>query len=108
LGNTWCSGGGGDGVEGARAPALCSALRARKITVAELARPFGVDDRKAARLIDPRAAGRRSALEEALSALGYAVAIEVHKKPRRDRASAYSAKPRFSFQPGAASSAFGL
>ena len=60
--------------------ALCSALRARKITVAELARPFGVDDRKAARLIDPRA-GRLSALEEALSAFGYAVAIEVHEKP---------------------------
>lgn len=61
--------------------ALCSALRARKITVAELARRLGVDDRKAARLIDPRAAGRLSALEEALSALGYAVAIEVHEKP---------------------------
>jgi len=61
--------------------ALCNALRARKITVAELARPLGVDERKAARLIDPRAAGRLSALEEALSALGYAVAIEVHEKP---------------------------
>ena len=36
---------------------------------------------KAARLIDPRAAGRLSALEEALSAFGYAVAIEVHEKP---------------------------
>ena len=64
-----------------KAAALCSALRARKITVAELARPLGVDDRKAARLIGPRAAGRLSALEEALSALGYAVAIEVHEKP---------------------------
>ena len=61
--------------------ALCNALRARKITVAELARPLGVDNRKAARLIDPRAAGRLSALEEALSAFGYAVAIEVHEKP---------------------------
>jgi antitoxin HicB len=61
--------------------ALYSALRARKTTVADLARRLGIDDRKAARLIDPRAAGRLDSLEEALSALGYAIAIEVHEKP---------------------------
>jgi hypothetical protein len=44
------------------------------MTVAEFAR--GVDDRKVARLIDPRAAGRLTSLEAALS-----VGIEVHEKP---------------------------
>ena len=61
--------------------ALYSALRARKMTIAELARRLGIDDRKAARLVDPRAASKLTSLEAALSALGYAVAIEVHEKP---------------------------
>ena len=61
--------------------ALYSALRARKMTVADLARRLDIDDRKAARLIDPRAASRLTILEAALSALGYAIAIEVHEKP---------------------------
>jgi antitoxin HicB len=61
--------------------ALYSALRARTMTVAHLARRLGVDDRKAARLIDPRAASRLTSLEAALSALGYAIAIAVHEKP---------------------------
>jgi antitoxin HicB len=61
--------------------ALYGALRARKMTVADLARRLDVDDRKAARLIDPRAASGLASLEAALSALGYAVAIEVHEKP---------------------------
>jgi hypothetical protein len=62
-------------------PALYSALRARKMMVADLARQLGIDDRKAARLIDPRATIRLASLEQALSALGYAIAIEVHEKP---------------------------
>jgi antitoxin HicB len=61
--------------------ALYTALRARKMTIAELARQLGIDDRKAARLLDPRAASKLTRLEEALSALGYAIAIEVHEKP---------------------------
>jgi len=61
--------------------ALYIALRARKMTVADLARRLGIDDRKGARLIDPRAASRLTSLEAALSALGYAIAIEVHEKP---------------------------
>jgi len=61
--------------------ALYSALRARKITIADLARRLDIDDRKAARLIDPRAASSLTSLEAALSALGYAIAIEVHEKP---------------------------
>ena len=61
--------------------ALYSALRARRITVADLARRLGIDERKAARLIEPRAAGRLSSLETALSALGYRVAIEVYEQP---------------------------
>ena len=61
--------------------ALRSALRARKMTVADLARRLDIDDRKAARLIDPRATSRLTSLEAALSALGYAIAIEVHEKP---------------------------
>ena len=61
--------------------ALYSALRARKMSVADLARRLGIDDRKAARLVDPRASGRLSSLESALSSLGYSIAIEVRKKP---------------------------
>jgi antitoxin HicB len=61
--------------------ALYSALRARKMTLADLARRLDVEDRKAARLIDPRAASSLTRLEAALSALGYAIAIEVHEKP---------------------------
>jgi antitoxin HicB len=61
--------------------ALYSALRARKMTVTDLARRLGIDDRKAARLIDPRAASSLASLEAVLSALGYAIAIEVHENP---------------------------
>jgi len=61
--------------------ALYSALRTRRMTVADLARRLDIDARKAARLIDPRAASRLNDLEVALSALGYAVAIELHEKP---------------------------
>ena len=60
---------------------LYSALRARKMSVADLAHRLGIDDRKAARLVDPRASGRLSSLESALSSLGYSIAIEVHEKP---------------------------
>jgi antitoxin HicB len=61
--------------------ALYSALRAHKMTVADLARRLAIDDRKAARLTDPRAASSLASLEAALSSLGYAIAIEVHDKP---------------------------
>jgi antitoxin HicB len=61
--------------------ALYSALRTRRMTVADLARRLDIDARKASRLIDPRAASRLNDLEVALSALGYAVAIELHEKP---------------------------
>jgi antitoxin HicB len=60
---------------------LYSALHARKMSVADLARRLRIDDRKAARLVDPRASGRLSSLESALSLLGYSIAIEVHEKP---------------------------
>jgi antitoxin HicB len=65
-----------DRVEGPAVRALC----ARKMTVADLARRLGIDERKAARLIDPRAAAKLTSLEAALSALGYAVAIELYEK----------------------------
>ena len=61
--------------------ALYSALRTQRMTVADLARRLDIDARKAARLIDPRAASRLNDLEVALSALGYAIAIELHEKP---------------------------
>ena len=51
------------------------------MTVADLARRLDIDAHKTARLIDPRAASRLSDLEVALSALGYAIAIELHEKP---------------------------
>jgi antitoxin HicB len=61
--------------------ALYSVLRARQMTVADLARRLDIDNRQTARLVDPRAAGKLTSLEAALSALGYAIAIEVHEKP---------------------------
>ena len=61
--------------------ALYSILRTRNMTVADLARRLDIDDRQAARLVDPRAASRLASLEAALSALGYKVAIELHEKP---------------------------
>ena len=61
--------------------ALYSALRSRGMSVADLAHCLGFDERKAARLIDPRVASRLTSLEAALSALGYAIAVEVHEKP---------------------------
>jgi antitoxin HicB len=61
--------------------ALYMALRTQGMTVADLARRLDIDARKTARLIDPRAASRLSDLEAALSALGYAIAIELHERP---------------------------
>jgi hypothetical protein len=61
--------------------ALHSALRARNMTAADLSRCLDIDDRQAARLINPCAPIRLASLEAALSVLGYAIAIEVHEKP---------------------------
>lgn len=61
--------------------ALYSALRTRRMTVADLARRLDIDSRKAARLIDPRTASGLTDLDVALSTLGYAIAIELHEKP---------------------------
>jgi antitoxin HicB len=61
--------------------ALYSALRARGMTITDLARRLGIDDRQAARLIDPRAASKLTSLDAALSALGYTIAIELREKP---------------------------
>jgi antitoxin HicB len=61
--------------------ALYSALRARRMTIVDLARRLAIDDRKATRLLDPRVASKLTGLEAALSALGYAIAVEVHEKP---------------------------
>jgi hypothetical protein len=61
--------------------ALYSILRTRNMTVADLASRLDIDDRQAARLVDPRAARGLVRLEAALSALGYTVAIELHEKP---------------------------
>jgi antitoxin HicB len=50
--------------------ALYSGLRARKMAVADLARQLRINERKATRLIDPRASSSLTSLEAALSALG--------------------------------------
>jgi antitoxin HicB len=60
--------------------ALYSALREAGMTIDDLARRLGIDNREAARLISPRARTRLTSLEEALSALGYAIGIEVREK----------------------------
>ena len=61
--------------------ALHGALRARQMTVAELARRLDIDYRQAARLVDSRAASKLVSLEAALSQLGYRVAIELYENP---------------------------
>ena len=61
--------------------ALYSALRARALTVADLARRLDVDYRLAARLVDPRSPSKLSGLKAALDVLGYELAIAVQEKP---------------------------
>ena len=60
--------------------ALYEALGSKGMSTADFARKLGVDDRQAARLIDPKARTALSKLEEALSALGYTIGIEVREK----------------------------
>jgi len=60
--------------------ALYEALRARRMTVAHLARILGVAEREAARLLDPRIHTRLATLETALSALGYQIGIEIRER----------------------------
>jgi hypothetical protein len=60
--------------------ALYSVLRDRGMTGADLARDLCIDERKAARLVDPRAASSLASLEDALAALGYEIEIEVREK----------------------------
>jgi antitoxin HicB len=60
--------------------ALYSGLRKKRMAVADLAQDLHIDERKAARLIDPRAASSLASLENALAALGYEIGIEVREK----------------------------
>lgn len=60
--------------------ALYEVLGATGIGIAELALRLGVDQRRAARLIDPKARTPLGKLEEALSALGYTIGIEVRER----------------------------
>jgi antitoxin HicB len=60
--------------------ALYEALGNKGMSTADFARELGVDERQAARLIDPKARTALSKLEEALSALGYTIGIEVRDK----------------------------
>lgn len=60
--------------------ALYDALRAADISIADLARMLSMDERHAARLIDPKARTPLIKLEAALSALGYTIGIEVRER----------------------------
>jgi antitoxin HicB len=60
--------------------ALYDALRKHGMALPDLARRLGIDERQAARLIDPRARSRLTSLEEALSVLGYTIGIELREK----------------------------
>lgn len=60
--------------------ALYETLTDLGMTTAELAKMLRVDERQAARLIDPKARTPLSKLEEALSALGYTIGIEVRER----------------------------
>jgi len=60
--------------------ALYEALKTRGMKIGDLARRLGVDEQRAERLLSPRARTPLSKLEEALSALGYVIGIEVREK----------------------------
>jgi len=60
--------------------ALYEALTARGMSTAGLAQRLGIDERQAARLVDPKARTPLTKLEEALSALGYTIGIEVRER----------------------------
>jgi antitoxin HicB len=60
--------------------ALYQTLNEAPMTAAELGDRLGIDERQAARLIDPKARTPLAKLEAALSALGYTIAIEVHQR----------------------------
>ena len=59
--------------------ALYEALESRGLSIADLGKRLGVDERQAARLIDPKARTPLAKLEAALAALGYSITIEVHE-----------------------------
>ena len=60
--------------------ALYEALDDLAMTTAELAEKLSLDQRPAARLIDPKARTPLAKLEAALSALGYTIGIEVRER----------------------------
>jgi len=60
--------------------ALYEVLRAAGINTRELAVQLRIDERQAARLIDPKARTPLSKLEQALSVLGYTIGIEIRAK----------------------------
>lgn len=61
--------------------ALFEVLRdLRMMTTVELAEKLGLDERQAARLVDPKARTPLAKLEAALSALGYTIGIEVRER----------------------------
>jgi len=60
--------------------ALYDALRAAALSTGDLARRLGIDERQAARLVDPKARTPLTKLEAALSALGYAIGIEIRER----------------------------
>ena len=60
--------------------ALYEALGNKGMSTADFTARLGIDERQAARLIDPKARTPLSKLDAALSALGYAIGIEVREK----------------------------
>jgi len=60
--------------------ALYDALRTAAMSTVDLAKRLGIDERQAARLVDPQARTPLTKLEAALSALGYTIGIEVREK----------------------------
>jgi antitoxin HicB len=60
--------------------ALYQALRVAGFGTRELAPRLGIDERQAARLIDPKARTPLTKLEGALSALGYTIGIEIRER----------------------------
>jgi len=60
--------------------ALYEAMAGRGISTTELAKMLGINERDAARLTDPKARTPLAKLQSSLSALGYAIGIEVRDR----------------------------
>ena len=65
--------------------ALHKAIKAKRITAAELSRLLDIDHKEARRLLDPRETSKVPRLTQALAVLGYSVTTAVYDAAKRER-----------------------